>query len=143
MQLENNISSSGPNLARAHQIHPARGSAECTGQCHLFVVSYLGAAAPRCVVLCYFPLRIPWRSLGEIAKEHGIPLHVDAAQAVGKIPVDVKELGIAAMSISGHKVDLSLSFFHRSPCLILSRTFALFLSSLSMFLYCMPHEGVL
>lgn len=41
------------------------------------------------------------------AKENGVtkPLfHTDAAQAVGKIPLDVEALGIDAMSISGHKL---------------------------------------
>jgi cysteine desulfurase len=36
--------------------------------------------------------------------ERGVPLHSDAAQAVGKIPVDVKALGVDFMTIAGHKL---------------------------------------
>lgn len=43
----------------------------------------------------------------DYAKEQGVTkplLHTDAAQAVGKIPVDVEAMGIDVMSISGHKI---------------------------------------
>lgn len=46
----------------------------------------------------------PVPEVSEIAVEHGIPLHTDAAQAVGKIPVDVKSLGIDFLTIAGHKL---------------------------------------
>src|SRR5207249_2617644 len=36
----------------------------------------------------------PIAEIGKIAKEHGILFHVDAAQAAGKIPIDVEALGI-------------------------------------------------
>ena len=36
----------------------------------------------------------PIREVSKIAKEYGVPLHTDAAQAVGKIPVSVNELGV-------------------------------------------------
>ena len=42
--------------------------------------------------------------IGKIAKEKGVFFHVDAVQAVGKIPVDVQKDGIDLMSISGHKI---------------------------------------
>ncbi len=42
--------------------------------------------------------------IGEIATEYGVALHVDAAQAVGKIPVDVERDRIDLLSISGHKL---------------------------------------
>ncbi|MDH4128821.1 MAG: cysteine desulfurase [Spirochaetota bacterium] len=45
----------------------------------------------------------PLENISEIAKKHGIPLHTDAVQAIGKIPVNVNALGIDFMSISGHK----------------------------------------
>jgi cysteine desulfurase len=41
--------------------------------------------------------------IAEIAKL-GIPLHSDGVQALGKIPVNVRDLGVALYSISGHKI---------------------------------------
>jgi cysteine desulfurase len=46
----------------------------------------------------------PIAEIGKIAKEKGIFFHVDAVQAVGKIPVDVQKDGIDLMSISAHKI---------------------------------------
>ncbi len=33
----------------------------------------------------------------------GVPLHIDAAQAIGKVPVDFRALGVAAMTVAAHK----------------------------------------
>ena len=43
----------------------------------------------------------PIAEIGKIAKEKGVFFHVDAVQAVGKIPVDVQKDSIDLMSISG------------------------------------------
>lgn len=44
------------------------------------------------------------QEIAKIAREHGALMHSDAVQAVGKIPVDVKELGIDFFSMSAHKI---------------------------------------
>src|SRR5690348_2765966 len=46
----------------------------------------------------------PVPEIGKMAKKAGILFHVDGAQAVGKIPVDVEADGIDMLSISGHKI---------------------------------------
>jgi cysteine desulfurase len=46
----------------------------------------------------------PIKEIGRIAKEKGVLFHVDATQGVGKIPVNVQELGIDLMSFSAHKI---------------------------------------
>ena len=43
-------------------------------------------------------------AVGEICARSGALFHTDAAQAVGKVPVDVAQAGISLLSISGHKV---------------------------------------
>lgn len=46
----------------------------------------------------------PVEEIGKIAAEAGVLFHTDAVQAVGKIPVDVKNIGCHALSLSGHKL---------------------------------------
>jgi cysteine desulfurase len=46
----------------------------------------------------------PIKEIGKIAKEKGVLFHCDATQGVGKIPVDVQEMGIDLMSFSAHKI---------------------------------------
>lgn len=46
----------------------------------------------------------PITAIAELAREYGIDLHVDACQALGKIPVNVDELGAGMMSMSAHKI---------------------------------------
>ncbi|MBX3439075.1 MAG: cysteine desulfurase [Planctomycetaceae bacterium] len=43
------------------------------------------------------------RPLAEMCQVHGVPFHVDAVQAVGKMPVDFHALGAATMSAGAHK----------------------------------------
>jgi cysteine desulfurase len=45
----------------------------------------------------------PLAEIGAIAREHGIRLHTDAAQSIGKIPVHVAELGVDLLTVVGHK----------------------------------------
>ncbi|MET8947518.1 cysteine desulfurase family protein [Streptomyces sp. NPDC004542] len=47
---------------------------------------------------------LPVRELAAIAGEFGIPLHADAVQAFGQVPVDFAASGLAAMTVSGHKI---------------------------------------
>ncbi|MEQ1790141.1 MAG: IscS subfamily cysteine desulfurase [Rickettsiales bacterium] len=45
----------------------------------------------------------PLAEIGKICRENGVYFHTDAAQAFGKIPLDVEAMNIDLMSISGHK----------------------------------------
>lgn len=60
------------------------------------VIQPLQAIGSRLILLTRFP--------GEICRSAGVFFHTDAAQAFGKIPLDVEEMKIDAMSISGHKI---------------------------------------
>ena len=44
------------------------------------------------------------RELADIAAAHGVPLHTDAVQAVGSVPVNFAESGASALTLTGHKL---------------------------------------
>jgi len=46
----------------------------------------------------------PIEEIGEICKKHKVIFHTDAAQAAGKVPIDVTKMNIGLMSLSGHKI---------------------------------------
>jgi cysteine desulfurase len=46
----------------------------------------------------------PVRAIGALAREHGVPFHVDAVQTFGKVDIDVEAFNIDLLSFSGHKI---------------------------------------
>ena len=46
----------------------------------------------------------PVAALAAVAAEHGVPFHTDAVQAVGTLPVDAGAVGVAALTLTGHKL---------------------------------------
>lgn len=46
----------------------------------------------------------PMEDIGRICRERNVPFHTDAAQALGKISIDVDRMNISLMSLSGHKI---------------------------------------
>ena len=61
-----------------------------------------------CLVTCMYANNeigsvLPIPEIGQICKEAGVPFHTDAVQAVGHIPIHVKEQNIDMLSLSAHK----------------------------------------
>jgi cysteine desulfurase len=46
----------------------------------------------------------PLAAIGQLCRRHGVLFHTDAAQAIGKIPLDVEAMSIDLMSLTAHKV---------------------------------------
>ena len=46
----------------------------------------------------------PIAEIGRRAQERSIPFHTDAVQSLGKVPIDVKQLGVSLLSASAHKI---------------------------------------
>ncbi|MDE3178056.1 MAG: IscS subfamily cysteine desulfurase [Acidobacteriota bacterium] len=47
----------------------------------------------------------PVEEIGRITREHGVVFHTDAVQSVGKVPVDVRQMGVHLLSLSAHKLN--------------------------------------
>lgn len=48
---------------------------------------------------------MPIKEIGEVAKKHDIPFHTDAVQAIGQERINVDELNVDLLSLSGHKIN--------------------------------------
>jgi cysteine desulfurase len=63
----------------------------------------------------------PIAELAEIARSYGVPIHSDAVQAFGQVPLDFAASGLDAMTVSGHKIGGPLG----TGLLVLGRTIEL------------------
>jgi cysteine desulfurase len=64
---------------------------------HAFLLIYV-------YVIIFIGVIQPVQEIGKICRSKRVFFHTDAAQAVGKIPLDVNQMNIDLMSISGHKI---------------------------------------
>lgn len=61
-------------------------------------------SSPRCGRTTRWAPSKPVAELAAVAAEHGVPFHTDAIQAVGQVPVDFAASGVAALTVTGHKL---------------------------------------
>jgi len=47
---------------------------------------------------------LPIREIASVCREHGVLVHTDCAQSLGKVPVSVRELGVDFLTVAGHKL---------------------------------------
>jgi cysteine desulfurase len=114
----------GDHLITVATEHPsvldvARAAAEQGAEVTILPVDRRGRVDPEAVRLALTPRTVmvsimaannevgtlgPLAEIGAICKERGVLFHTDAAQAIGKIPLDVQEAGIDLLSISAHKI---------------------------------------
>ena len=114
----------GDHLITAATEHPsvldvARAAAEQGAELTILPVDRRGRVDPEAVRRALTPRTVmvsimaannevgtlaPLAAIGAICKERGVLFHTDAAQAIGKIPIDVQEAGIDLLSISAHKI---------------------------------------
>ena len=114
----------GDHLITAATEHPsvldvARAAAEQGAEVTILPVDRRGRVDPEAVRSAFTPRTVmvsimaannevgtlaPLAAIGAMCKERGVLFHTDAAQAAGKIPIDVQEAGIDLLSISAHKI---------------------------------------
>ena len=79
----------------------ARANTRCNFASELIVYYRTTARLLPNIVFWFFPSIV---FSGQICSSRKVYFHTDAAQAVGKIPLDVNDMKIDLMSISGHKI---------------------------------------
>jgi cysteine desulfurase len=114
----------GDHLITAATEHPsvldvARMAAEQGSEVTILPVDGRGRVDPAAVATAMTPRTVmvsimaannevgtlgPLAEIGAICKERGVLFHTDAAQAIGKVPIDVLAAGIDLLSISAHKI---------------------------------------
>jgi cysteine desulfurase len=64
----------------------------------------------------------PVREIGDLLREHSAVFHVDAVQAYGILPINVKELNVDFLAVSGHKINgpKGIGFLYARPGTLLS-----------------------